>query len=1090
MADRSVTVRLLANVAQFKKEMRDAEGTTNRTTDALKRQDTQMVKQEKTIDRFSGRLRLFAEAGATIGPAFVPITAAAVPALAGLTAGIGAAVGALGVAMLAFHGMGDALKALDAYHLEPTTANLEKMQATLDQLGPAGADFARYLYSLGPALEQLQAASQDGFPGIQQGIEELLPLLPQVEEIVSNISVAMGELAADAGQGLNNERFQEFFDYLESDAGPTVLAFGHALGNLGEGLASLMVGFAPLSRDFSAGFEEMTRSFADWAAGLSETDGFREFVAYVRESGPQALDALGSIATALIAVVKAAAPFGQAVLPALTALADVLAAVADSPIGPALFTAAAALIAVNRVLILTSTGFDRLSTSMTRTSSSSKGAALGIAGIAAAVTILGNELAKATGAKLDLGDLNRDLDALANGSNTELLNRITSDLAILGDTSGKVAEPIKEAITAFGLFGNTNTDNAAENINQVDEALASLVESGQAEKAAALFAKIQEARTGLSADTHQFAPFGESAKTFDAYATALGNASAGTHEYAAADSEAAEAAARTRTEIRGLVAAMEEQTSAALGAFDAVTQYGQALDAANDAAAKGKRGIDENTEAGRENRDALSGLAAAWNNQSDAVRNNVGRFQDARKAFIDTATAMGVPIKRARDLANQLMEIPKSVVTQVTADTDNANANLNVLYGRLAELRNTSTTTYIDVVTRSFNAKRAGIPGGPKGSADGGTVPFGGPYVDKHSYLLAPGEEVVSDRFGQATKNRGALKAANRGAKLAVVGYANGGTVGNRRGLGFTATPPSAAGSGLTLDDRVAIASALQQIRDLSRDLSARVKKGDHKGELVTRGIDRQVMELQLQAARHDLKAAKTREAREARQAQREKTREQVDKMKDARDAALDRAQGVWDDIKGARDDLAGSVKSGLTSDIWAERDSNLPSWLAAGQKKGPADPLAALREDIAKAQEFSSLETGLAGRGLTGGAFEEATKNGGLAGLRILGGYTDAELAEYSSLFAKRDQETTSAGSFAGNEVYGQQMVAQSQEMNRIAEEFNAEMAALRRELNQQSKKQDKAPALIGAAVGAAVGAEINAVSTKAAQGRPKKVR
>src|SRR5690606_18321255 len=67
------------------------------------------------------------------------------------------------------------------------------------------------------------------------------------------------------------------------------------------------------------------------------------------------------------------------------------------------------------------------------------------------------------------------------------------------------------------------------------------------------------------------------------------------------------------------------------------------------------------------------------------------------------------------------------------------------------------------------------------GSADGSTVPHGGPYADRYPYLLAPGEEVISNRFGQADRHRSLLKAINAG-RLAdggtVGGLASGGTVG------------------------------------------------------------------------------------------------------------------------------------------------------------------------------------------------------------------------------------------------------------------------------------------------------------------------
>jgi hypothetical protein len=65
-------------------------------------------------------------------------------------------------------------------------------------------------------------------------------------------------------------------------------------------------------------------------------------------------------------------------------------------------------------------------------------------------------------------------------------------------------------------------------------------------------------------------------------------------------------------------------------------------------------------------------------------------------------------------------------------------------------------------------------------TAGGGTIPGPRyPYRDKMLTPTAPGEEVISNSHGQADMNRVALKAANRGARLAVIsgGLAGGGTV-------------------------------------------------------------------------------------------------------------------------------------------------------------------------------------------------------------------------------------------------------------------------------------------------------------------------
>jgi hypothetical protein len=141
--------------------------------------------------------------------------------------------------------------------------------------------------------------------------------------------------------------------------------------------------------------------------------------------------------------------------------------------------------------------------------------AAGIAVAAAAVTALGNALAKANGAVLNSSDVGRNLEALSKGGASETLKRITDDLTILGQTSTKAAEPIRETFTAFGLFGNTPLDNAQQNIEGIDQALAGLVESGNAKMAEQAFQQIADA-SGRSTS--------ELLDSFDAYDTALFNA--------------------------------------------------------------------------------------------------------------------------------------------------------------------------------------------------------------------------------------------------------------------------------------------------------------------------------------------------------------------------------------------------------------------------------------------------------------------------------------------------------------------------------------------------------------------------------------
>lgn len=337
MADRSVLVRLRADISDFQRKFAAASATTS----AFKKN---LNDGGADIDRFSGRLRLLADAGLILGPALVPLGAAVIPALTGSIAALGSAAGGLGATLLAFNGLGDAMDAIDAAQLEPTAENLQAMRVELEKLGPAGAQFAKYLQSIAPEMTQLQMVARQGmFPGIEQGIESLMTRLPEVQEVIGRLSRGVGDLAAAAGDDLSSEEWQPFFDYVEMTARPTLERFGNTIGNVAQGLADMLVAFAPVTRDFTRGLEDMSEDFATWAAGLKESETFKDFLDYIRQSGPQALDLLGSLAETFIAIAEAAAPVGSVVLPVLTSLVKIIGAIANTPLGAGFLTAAVAI---------------------------------------------------------------------------------------------------------------------------------------------------------------------------------------------------------------------------------------------------------------------------------------------------------------------------------------------------------------------------------------------------------------------------------------------------------------------------------------------------------------------------------------------------------------------------------------------------------------------------------------------------------------------------------------------------------------------------------------------------------------------------
>lgn len=345
------------------------------------------------IDRFSGRLRALTDAAITVGPAIIPLGAGAIPVLTSALVGLTAASAGVGTAVLAFQGIGDALEAANKYDVERTAENFNAMRVEFEKIGPAGRDFVKYIQSLAPELQQLQFTAREGLlPGVEDGITELLARLPQVQLIVGDLAEGMGALARESGEALGGEKFDAFFDYIQSDARPTLEAFAHSIGNVAVGVANMLVGFAPATRDFTSGLESVTKKFADWSAQLDSNDSFQTFVSTIRRMGPQAAQFLGAAGQALAGLVEAAAPVGTAVLPVMTALARAFAAISSSPAGPPLYAAAAGLIAINRASKITTGVIDALSGGLTRLSTEAvttkdKLALIGAGGSAAALGI-------------------------------------------------------------------------------------------------------------------------------------------------------------------------------------------------------------------------------------------------------------------------------------------------------------------------------------------------------------------------------------------------------------------------------------------------------------------------------------------------------------------------------------------------------------------------------------------------------------------------------------------------------------------------------------------------------------------------------
>lgn len=675
---------------------------------------------DRSINQLTGRLRLFADAAAILGPSLVPLGGVAVAGIAGLASQMGFAAIAGGVLIGSMQGLGDALSALNDAHLEPTAENMAKAEDALNQLTPAAADFAREAYGLLPVLRDIRDAGAEGlFPGLTDSLDDLERLAPVVSNIFSQVGSALGDIASGGAASLASDRWINFFQFIADEAPRALSELAATIGSLTHGLAELWMAFAPLNRDVSGWLVDVADGFDRWASGLSETEGFREFVEYIRTNGPLVADALGSLANAVIQIVQAAAPLGGPTLVAITAISNALAAIADSKIGTGLLAVAAGMAAVSRAAALMKSA-----------------SALSLASF--------NPLMLAVGAGVTV------LTAW-----TMEAQRAAAETAAFGETiaamdTAAIVQGLEDAQQILlALDGGIGSEVVAERIRQLEDEVAAREKAAEASRRAA-------------AD--------------DAYYNSI----------------QAETAALEKN-----IGMMRAKRDEALRSFSAQTNYSQSLLDSKNALEENGKAWNLNTEAGLANRRVVEQQAASWNELNRTQGQTPEQARKARQALVDTAMSLGATREEARRYANQLMDIPNDLKTKIGLDVDTAMQRARAIKAELASIdRNID----VDVNVRRPNAGGLGPQIG--GSADGGTVPkTGKPYADRHHYLLADGEEVISNRFGQADRHRDLLKAINAGR------LADGGTTskGGKR---------KAAGGLFVVDRTDALEEAIRRLTD------------------------------------------------------------------------------------------------------------------------------------------------------------------------------------------------------------------------------------------------------------------------------------
>ena len=167
------------------------------------------------------------------------------------------------------------------------------------------------------------------------------------------------------------------------------------------------------------------------------------------------------------------------------------------------------------------------------------------------------------------------------------------------------------------------------------------------------------------------------------YNTAQGEAEGATDEATGAVQEQVDAL----TELQDL---LEDTANLLLGSRGAMRDFEASIDDATAAAEKNGETLDRNTEAGRENEDALDGIVRSAHAAADAQLELNGSAEEAdavmsraREKFIETADAMGMGTEEAEKLADEMGLIPDFVETEVQVETEQAREDWKRIWAEL-----------------------------------------------------------------------------------------------------------------------------------------------------------------------------------------------------------------------------------------------------------------------------------------------------------------------------------------------------------------------------------------------------------------------
>jgi hypothetical protein len=758
--------------------------------DSLNRLTRGAKDMDKSLGSVTGTALSFA-------PALIPIAASAAPLAAGLGAA-GVAVAAFGAALgPQVAAMGEAADAEKKYTdavEEHGASSKEAVQAekaylqSVQKLPPATREAAAALSVLKDEYKDWSASlAGDTMPVLTKGMATLGGLFPKLTPVVKGASQELDRFMTIAAGGIESSAFDQFMkSFADFSTG--------ALQKANNGLIELVR-----------------------AMNTGEVGGnLREFMDYARAQGPLVGDTLSNLAQALTKLLVSASDVGVGMLQVINVFADLVASIPTgllttllqvaiafkaikiaaagfAAVGVGIQAITTQIIAMRTAAGTGATRVGQLSAAFMALSRTAKLAlaATGIGLLVVAVTELMNVGKRAP---IDMEKMSTSLARLGDSGKLsgESLKAVGKDFSEFDEALRGLARPdqwdqIQQGFTNFFGQDSTPVKRWKGVIDDVDQGLANLVKSGNAEQAAAAF-EVFAARArekGLSTD--------ELRTRLDAYKVSLEDLAFEEQLAAQAMGLFGEQALAVQGKLDaqkssadGLAQSINALSNAVLIARGGIRGMEAAIDAADEALKENGRTLDENTEKGRANNQALDDIAATTIKAAESARENGASWEEVnaiydrgRAALLKAGGQMEDTKGKAKSLADQILRTPDKTarlrgnMEDLQSKLDRAKARLkSVPDSRKAKVRAdiyqleqaiakarreldaiNGKTSHTYVVTH-LQARREGSHGTELGYAHGGIIgAAGGGPRSRMTLVGEQGPELVNLAPGSTVRS-------------------------------------------------------------------------------------------------------------------------------------------------------------------------------------------------------------------------------------------------------------------------------------------------------------------------------------------------